>query len=184
MVEMEAVVPELYGMFRDVLTDADGRVTWDSGWQKNAIVVDCRRLLAAFMRGAPSTALGIQGLQVGYGLDAWDATGPPPPNPAQTALVDPTPHLVPRASLTLDFMAGAVVSGTPTNRLQVVATLGPGVPPWPEPGAAPPHPSSTLREFGLVADLNGAAVLINYRTHPAIAKDPFSTLTRTIWLVF
>jgi len=27
-------------------------------------------------------------------------------------------------------------------------------------------------------------VLIDYVTHPAIAKDPVSTLTRTIWLVF
>ena len=26
--------------------------------------------------------------------------------------------------------------------------------------------------------------LINYVTHPAIVKDPTSTLERTIWLVF
>jgi len=41
-----------------------------------------------------------------------------------------------------------------------------------------------LREFGLIASLDGVPVLINYRTHPAIAKDPVSTLERTIWLVF
>jgi hypothetical protein len=48
----------------------------------------------------------------------------------------------------------------------------------------PYHSAPTLREFGLVATLNGSEVLLNYRTHPAIAKDPVSTLDRTIWLVF
>jgi hypothetical protein len=54
------------------------------------------------------------------------------------------------------------------------------VPNWPDAN----HPTSTLREFGLAAQLNGVTVLINYRTHPAIAKDPASTLERTVWLVF
>ena len=176
----EAVALGLYGVFRDVLRDAEGRVTWDSGWQKNAIVVDCRRLLAGFMRGAPTTALGIQELQVGQGDPIWDTAGTPPPNPAQAALVDANPHAEPRAALAVDFIAGGVVVPGPTNRLQIVATLGPGVPAWPD----ATHPSRTLREFGLVASLNGVQVLINHRTHPAITKDAFSTLTRTIWLVF
>jgi len=72
----------------------------------------------------------------------------------------------------------------PTNRLQVAVRLGPGVPPWPEPGPDPDHPTSTLREFGLFGQLGGATVLINYITHVAIAKDAASTLDRIIWLVF
>lgn len=177
----ESVTVGLYGMFRDVVRDASGRVTWESDWVKNVIVTDCRRLLAGFMRGAPTAALGIQGMQVGAGSPLWDAPpGPPVPSPAQVALVDPSPFTVPPASLTMSYLAGTAVSVTPTDRLQIFATLGPGVPPWPD-GS---HSSSTLREFGLVARLDGVPVLINYRPHAAIPKDPFSTLERTIWLTF
>ena len=177
----ERVTADLYGMFRDVLRDRTGRVVWESGWVKNVIVTDCRRLLAGFMRGAPTTVFGIQGLQVGAGNALWDAPpGPPVPSAGQVALVDPSPFTVPLASLQLSYLSGTSVSATPTDRLQIFATLGPGVPPWPD-GT---HASSTLREFGLVAQLDGNPVLINYRTHPAIPKDPFSTLERTIWLTF
>jgi hypothetical protein len=179
--DVERPLSSLYGMYRDVLRDRNGRVIWDSGWTKNAIVEDCRRLLSAFMRGAPIGSAGIQGLQVGAGSAAWDlAPSPPPPSPSQTALVDPNPFLMPRIDLQFDFLSGPVVSAAPTNRLQIGATFGPGVPPWPD-GT---HSSATLREFGLVADLDGSPVLINYRTHPAIPKDPASTLERTIWLTF
>ena len=181
MAHAEAVAEGLHGMFRDVLRDERGIVTWDSGWQKNAIVGDCRRLLAGFMRGAPTTTQGIQGLRVGAGLPAWDSPpGPPPPTPAQTALVDPNSHLIPRAQLQIDYLVGAAVSPTPTNSIQIVANLGPGVPPWPDAN----HTTATLREFGLVANLDGTPILLNYRTHLAIVKAPASTLDRTIWLVF
>jgi hypothetical protein len=56
------------------------------------------------------------------------------------------------------------------------------VPPWPD--GLPQHPAPSLREFGLVGQLNATPVLINYVSHPAIVKDPTSTLERTIWLVF
>jgi hypothetical protein len=171
----------LHGMFHDVMRDGQGRVTWESGWQQNAIVDDCRRLLAGFVRGAPTGAIGIVGLQVGAGLAAWDQPpGPPPAGSGQVALVDPNPFTEPRSNLQMNYLVGAAVSGTPTNRLQIVATLGPGVPLWPDAN----HATATLREFGLIAQLNGSTVLINYRTHPAIPKDPSSTLERTIWLVF
>jgi hypothetical protein len=173
----------LYGQFRDVLYDADGRVVWDHGWQRNAIVLDCRKLLAGFMRGAPTTTTGILELQFGAGLSSWDAAGPPVPTSNKTALEDPLPHKLPRNRMQLDFVdpVTGAVSANPTGRLQIRATLPPGEPAWPH---QPDHPTSTLREFGLVAQLNGSPVLINYRTHTAIAKDPASTLERTIWLVF
>ena len=172
----------LYGQFRDVVYAAGGRAVHDTGWVRNTIVVDCRRLLAGFVRGAPTNAEPVLGLAVGTGLPAWDSSGTPPPSPSQAALVDAHPHLVPRAQLQLDYIdpATGAVSAQPTGTLQLKAVLGPGVPPWPDGD----HATSTLREFGLVARLDGGQVLLNYRTHPAIAKDPASTLERTIWLVF
>jgi hypothetical protein len=179
MATIEKPTVDLHGMYRDVLRDRDGRVVWDRGWGRNAIALDCRRLLAGLI-GGPAPSLGIQGLRVGQGLDAWDLTSPPVPTPAQKKLVDPNPFLVPMAALQRDFIDGGTVTNTPTNRLQIVATLGPNVPPWPDAS----HTSGNLREFGLVGKLDGIETLINYVTHPVIVKDPASTLTRTIWLVF
>jgi hypothetical protein len=167
------------GMYHDLMTAADGSLLWAPGWKRNTIVVDCRRLLAGFMLGG-TVSLGIQGLRVGQGNASWDLSSPPVPSPSQTALVDPNPFLVPLTSLRMDFLDGASVSPTPTNKLQIKATLGPNVPPWPDTN----HVSGNLREFGLVGKLNGKETLINYVTHPVIVKDPASTLTRTIWLVF
>lgn len=167
------------GQYRDIVFDPAGRVVLDRGWRPNAIVGGCRMLLAAMMRGSPP-ASGLIGLQVGAGQSAWDSTGPPQATSAQTALVDPNPFTVGPAALRLDFLAGGAVSAAPTNRLEIQATLGPNLPAWPDPN----HPSANLREFGLVATLGGATVLINYVTHLVIAKDPASTLQRTIWLTF
>ena len=168
----------LHGLWRDRILNSDGYVT-EGAIRQNAIVVDCRRILSSFMAGAPS--LGIQGLQFGAGLAAWDVGGPPAATAAQTALVDPNPFTGPSSSMQFDFVddLGAVVAG-PTNRLQIVATLGPGEPPWPDGD----HIAGSLREFGLIGELNGSPALINYVTHPVINKDPASTLERTLWLVF
>ncbi|MGW7606660.1 hypothetical protein ACWGKW_05140 [Streptomyces sp. NPDC054766] len=170
---------QLHGQYRDVLYDAGGRLVWDHGWRSNTIVGDCRRLLATMLRGTPGST-GLLGLRVGAGLSQWDGTGPPPPTVAQTALVDPHPHTVAAADLRMDFLDSAAVSAAPTNRLQIQATLGPSVPNWPDAN----HVSGNLREFGLIASLDGTTVLVNYVTHPVIAKDPASTLQRTVWLTF
>jgi hypothetical protein len=77
--------------------------------------------------------------------------------------------------LQMDYLdEGGSPATAPTHRLQIRATFGPNV---------PSASVVTLREFGLVGDLEGSPVLINYRTHQGIAKDPGSTLERTIWLV-
>ncbi|MFE5687012.1 hypothetical protein [Streptomyces sp. NPDC056512] len=60
-----------------------------------------------------------------------------------------------------------------------MATLGPGQPSRPDSH----HTYGTLREFGLVGSLDGETVLIDYMIHPAIPRDPFSTLKCTIRLV-
>lgn len=169
----------LYGRWRDILRDGVGRETSRSDIRPNAIVTDCRRILASFMAG--SGGPGIEGMLFGSGVSAWDIGGAPPATPAQVALIDPAPFLVPAADLVIDFVddLGAVVAG-PTNRLQIVATLGPGVPPWPDAG----HVAGSLREFGLLGRIGAVPALINYVTHPVINKDAASTLERTIWLVF
>jgi hypothetical protein len=181
MLNEEIPTMGLRGSYRDVVHDATGRITWDSGWQKNTIVVDCRRLLAGFMKGEANT-LGIRGLQFGAGSPAWDAGLPPPPSPAETTLVDRAPYEVPVAGLALDYLdpATGTVTLTPTHRLQIVATLGVNQPSWPDGN----HVASTLREFGLIGQLGGTTVLINTVRHVAIPKDPVSTLVRTIQLVF
>lgn len=180
MTEEQYAEPErgISGMFRDVMTGPDGRIQWDSGWQKNVIVIDCRRLLASFMRGAPGTA-GITGMRVGRGDPNWDTAGIPAPAETQAALVDNTGFFeLPLQPANIDFLVptAPTTTGTPSNRLQVRAVLPAGQPPW--------TPMATLREFGLVATLGTQKTLVNYRTHPAISKDAQSTLERTIWLNF
>lgn len=171
---------QLRGVYRDILRDPQGRVIWKQEWTSNTIVNDCRRLLAAFIHGAPTTSMGIQGLLVGAGSESWDASGPSAPSGTETQLVDPNPYLVSGAPLQLEYLQGNTVSVVPTNRVQIEATLGPNIPNWPDAN----HLTGNLREFGLVAELGGSPVLINYVTHAVIAKDPTSTLERTIWLIF
>jgi len=175
----------LEGMYHDVLRDPRGRVIWDRGWKKNAIVVNCRRVLAALLANAPTdewpAVFGIEGLQIGAGSEQWDQFPPTAPDPNRTALVDANPHLILKDDLQIDFLDGSNPTDTPTNRLQIFARLGAGVPPWPGDGN---HLTSSLREFGLVGQLAGQRVLLNYVIHPVITKDPFSILERTLWLVF
>ena len=180
MPTIEAPDDRPHGMYRDVLWSAGGHELSDRGWHANAIVTSCHVLLAGFMSGAPTASLGIQGLLVGQGLAAWDAAGAPAPAASQVQLVDPNPFLVLRTSLQFTYLVGNTPSVQPTNRLQIVATLGPNVPAWPDAN----HAGGTLREFGLVARLNNVQTLVNYVTHPVIVKDPSITLTRTILLVF
>ncbi|MER7728962.1 hypothetical protein [Streptomyces sp. NPDC096323] len=181
MTTQRSSLAPLMGEYRDVLLDPAGRITWESGVRKNTIATDCRRLLCGFLHSGTTTALGITGLQVGKGEASWDQSpGAPPALPSRTELVDPHSFTVAADALQIDYLAGTAVSATPTNQLQVVATLGPGRPDWPDAH----HSDGTLREFGLVGSLDGATVLIDYVIHPAIPRDPLSTLKRTIRLVF
>jgi hypothetical protein len=178
MLHQEFPTRQLHGMYHDIVRGPDGTLIMDRGWQNNTIVVDFRRILASLTGGSP--ALGIQGLAVGSGLAAWDAASPPAPSPSQMALEDPHPFVLPAVDLDIDFIDSGVLTSTPTNHLQIVASFGPGFPPWPDGN----HASASLREFGLMGQLDGSPALINYITHPVIHKDPSSTLERTIWLVF
>jgi hypothetical protein len=166
------------GVYRDQLTRPDGTVVLDYGWRSNLIALRCRVLLAAFLRN--DAALGIRSLQVGRGDPAWDVTPPPAADPSTTtALVDAAPFTIPVANLVLQYLnpLDGVVT-TPTNRVQITATLGLN---QPSPAGSSPFP---MREFGLFGDLGGAPFMIDYVRHPLIAKDGAITLERRVRLIF
>jgi hypothetical protein len=172
---MSAVTLE--GCYCDRLRGSDGREISNTGWRHNLIVAPCRMLLAGFMRN--DAALGIQSLQVGRGDPAWDASGAPAPDPGTTKLTDNAPFVIPVASLVLEYLdANDGVVATPTNRIQITATLGPG---QPTPATDPPFP---LREFGLFGSLGGQLQMIDCIRHPLIQKDGSVTLERKVRLVF
>lgn len=173
---------QIEGIYRDVLRGPRGELLSDAGWKPNLIVLRCRELLAAFMKGDGADApLGIQSLKLGRGDPAWDNV-PPPPKPPETStqLVDTTPFVIPKASLTLQYLNGNnEFSAVPTNRLEIVAVLGPGQPPTPQ--FPSPYP---IREFGLFGKLKGVDYMIDYVRHPLIEKDAAVTLERRVQLIF
>lgn len=212
----------LRGFYHDVVRGDRGRIVWDSGRRSNTIVAGCKRMLATVMSGTVADGdfeviyPGIQGLRVGAGNPDWDRQPAPAVDAGQQTLFDPNSYLLPREAMTIDFLNDdGSVATRPTNRLRIVARLGPRQPDWPE-ASGGPHKTGTLREFALIGKwkkkappagppsdnpppdnqaaggqvTDGAAaaaeeeVLLNYVIHPALTKDPNSTLERTLFLVF
>ena len=170
------------GIYRDRLLAPDGAGVFDSGWRSNMIVMRCRVLIAGLLRGEETeTPLGIQSLKLGRGVPSWDTSPPASPDPeTMTQLVDNTPYVIPRSSLVLRYLTKSnEVSNAPTNRLEVIATLGPGEPS----GQNVPSPYP-LREFGLFGRLNNTDYMIDYIRHPLIEKDSAVTLERRVQLIF
>jgi hypothetical protein len=155
---------------------------FDSGWRSNMIVMRARVLIAGLLRGdQDESPLGIQSLKLGRGLASWDTLPPASPDPeTMTQLVDPSPYEIPRSALTLRYLTKSnEVTSEPTNRLEVIATLGPGEPS----GQNVPSPYP-LREFGLFGKLNDTDYMIDYIRHPLIEKDSAVTLERRVQLIF
>ena len=168
----------IQGIYRDRLFSSTGHLIFDSGWQSNLIVLRCRQLLASFMTNT-ATAKGIQSFKVGRGEESWDASGAPLPDPDDTVLVDPAPFEIVAADLKFDFLTPSDdVTGGPTNRIQITATLGEN---QPSPAGDPPFP---LREFGLFGELDGNPFMIDSIRHPLIEKDGATTLERKVRLIF
>ena len=177
------------GMYRDIITGPTGALIFDSGWNSNTIVRNCRVLIAGFMKN--DTPSGIQCLVVGQGKDEWDekwnSSDPPGPAPQTTDHLE-APYDPP---ITLSRVAGQgfieidyldeldkpVVSGV-TSRLQLKAILEPG---YPAPVQFNTYP---LREFGLFGEFGGQKFMINCVRHPVIYKDSAATLVREIKLYF
>lgn len=173
---------QIEGIYRDVLRGPSGEIIRDAGWKPNLIVLRCRELLAAFMKGDGTEApLGIQSLKLGRGDTAWDTVPPPKAPETSTQLVDDTPFVIPKDALTLQYLNGNnEVSPAPTNRLEIIAVLGPGQPD-PQSGLPSPYP---IREFGLFGQLKDVDYMIDYVRHPLIEKDVAVTLERRIHLIF
>jgi hypothetical protein len=166
------------GIYRDRLLDRAGGTVFDSEWRSNMIVLRCRILLSGFLKN--DGALGVQALQLGRGDASWDINPPPLPDPnAINALVDAAPVEIPVAQLKLEYLdtSDSVVANA-SSRLQITATLGPGVP------ASPPNTPFPLREFALFGQLNGVRHMIDYIRHPLIQKDASMTLERKVRLIF
>jgi hypothetical protein len=175
------------GIYRDVLRGPDRRPVFDSGWRPNMIVLRCRKLLAAFMKGdSAESPLGIQSLKFGRGDSAWDAAPPPKPDPDKiTQLTDANPFVIPKNALTLRYLNEQnEFSSAPTNRLEIVAVIGPGQPD-PQLGLPSPYP---IREFALFGQLTVGKdtldYMIDYVRHPLIEKDSAVTMERRVQLIF
>jgi len=117
------------GIYCDQLWEPNGELRFDSGWRKNMIVMQGRRLLAGFMKNE-ATAHGIQSMKIGHGDPLWDTNPPPQPDPnTMSKLVDAAPFVITGGNLTLQYL---LPDDTPTlnvtNRVQITAVLGPGQP--------------------------------------------------------
>lgn len=150
----------------------------DLGWHSNIIVDRCRHLLAAFMKGDPSS--GIQALKVGKGATSWDDMPPETPLKTIEQLTDSNPVDIPVDSANIIYLdaAGNPTAG-PTHRLKITVTLAPGTPPV-ESGET----SYPLREFGLFGQFGSEEYMIDYVRHPVINKQVDDTLERTVYLIF
>jgi len=176
---MEKIGNNLKGIYRDVLIEPGRGAVFDSGWNSNTIVDQCRMLLAGFIR--QDSSAGVQQLAVGQGDQNWDNDGIPTTDPeTTTTLVNA--HAPSIAHGDLDFIyldAADNPTAGPTNRLQISATLEPDYPP-PLSGMT----TYPLREFGLFGQYDGSSYMINCIRHPVIHKGATATLIRVIRLYF
>ncbi len=176
---MEKIGNNLKGIYRDVLTEPGKDVVFDSGWNSNTIVDQCRMLLAGFIR--QDSSVGVRHLAVGQGDPAWDNSGIPLTDP-QTATSLASAYDPPIDHSVLDFTyldsLGNPTTG-PTSQLQISATLNPDYPP-PLSGLT----TYPLREFGLFGEYDGSFYMINCIRHPVIHKGATATLIRTVRLFF
>jgi hypothetical protein len=130
------------GEYRDVLLGADGRVVWETAWERNLIVNSFRRLLAALVKG-DAQGVPIAFWAVGTGNPSWDA-GTVPTDAARRAraglFTETGRKAVPPGQITF-------VGGTFTNRLEITQSFTTADIPS---GAGNPA-DLQLREFGLFA---------------------------------
>ncbi len=173
---MEIIIPQLRGIYRDILLGPDNRIIFDTGWRPNAIADSCRILLARLMKGEIGDNAGITYLAVGQGKAEWDTT---PPTTTDLQFGDANPAQIQPLQLGYLQPGTTLISNDPTRCLQIKALLAHGQPPIPPGTVAYP-----LREFGLFGRAGGQDYMIDYVRHPVIQKEENMTLTRFIQLTF
>lgn len=165
------------GIYHDRWTSPGGTAV-DLGWRSNIVVDRCRFLLAAFMKGDPSS--GIQVLKVGRGEESWDVDSPDMPIRTIEQLVDQSPIAIPIRSSQIEYLnaAGNPTEG-PTHHLRVSVILAPGTP-----SIESGETSYPLREFGLFGRFDTQEYMIDYVRHPVIHKQADDSLERIVHLIF
>ncbi len=170
--------PFLRGIYKDCLTDPQGKHIWESGWRNNRVVQRCHLLLAALMKREPGFS-GILYWAVGEGAASWDRLIPSPNGDEQQLANEVSRKTLAAGDIRYLDERHNVVE-TPTARLQISATFareelgGEGV--------------QVLREFGLFGgDATGtldSGWMIDYIIHPGIPLSAGMTLTRNLHLSF
>ena len=167
------------GEYQDCLVGPDGEVIWTTPWQRNLIVENLRRLLAALLKG-DTLGKPLTHWAVGRGEEDWDSDPNKIPPESERYRWETLKNEVGRKPLTEAQVV--FLGGTFTNQLQIsmeftADDITPGE----------NNQNRRLREFGLFAggsEGSGACVLINHRVHPRIDLEEGFTLQRTLRLTF
>ena len=166
------------GCYRDVLTDSQRRVQWDSGWRSNLVVHNCNRLLAALMKRHEGMD-GILYWAIGEGAADWDSILPSPLLTTSRLTSE-----VARQALAADGIvylddANEPIE-TPSPRLEVTAEF--------QGEDFVSNGFQPLREFGLfggdAAEAPDSGLMIDYVIHPRIDLTPGMALSRQLRLTF
>lgn len=167
--------PLIKGYYRDILTDSQRRVFWDSGWRSNRIVQNCNRLLAALMKRHE----GMQGIAywaIGVGEADWDSTHLSPLSTTSQLTQE-----VARQAIATDQIVylddANEPTETPSNQLEITAEF-----------QGESNASQPLREFGLfggdATEVPDSGLMIDYVIHPRIDLTPGMALSRQLRLTF
>jgi len=169
---------EMKGFYRDRLTDANGKVIWESNWSSNLIVRNCNILLASLMKRHEGM-YGILYWAVGEGSSGWDSQSPRP-NLTDSKL---TKELIRKPIETGDIEyidSEGKSTTTPSSGLAITSEF--------KGEDFSSGGSEQLREFGLFggdATLEiESGIMVNHVIHPRIDITSELKLVREINLAF
>lgn len=169
------------GAYRDQLFDAEGIVTYDSGWNDNTIMNSFHRLLARLVRhdDALFKTQPIS-LVMRFGKYSHTWASPPTVAPDDENLNEPWNFVLQeKQGLEVAYLDdNGVVQTNPSNRVQLIATLGPKMP---EDAVCPLGEFAVYIRFGTS---NDHIHIINHVRHHLISKASTDTLIRQIRFTF
>lgn len=166
------------GTYRDQLFDAEGIMKYDSDWNDNTIMKSFRMLLARLVRHddaffkAQSISLVMR---FGKYNDTWTSLTVAPDDENLNGPWDFV--LQEQQGLEVAYLDDNGVAQTnPSNRVQIIATLGPKIP---EDAVCPLGEFAVYIRFGASDDH-----IINHVRHHLISKASTDTLIRQIRFTF